>query len=58
MPVILVLTITLNLPGYGTQTTSIERPMPTLAACEKAGRALVADNNDVHRFAFVCQGPT
>ena len=55
MPVILVLTITLALPGYGDRTATIEQTMPSMESCQKAGLDLVAENNEARRIEFVCR---
>ena len=55
MPAILVLTITLALPGYGNRTATIEQPMPSMERCQEAGRELTAENDDTRHIEFVCR---
>ena len=55
MPVIIVLTVTLALPGFGDRTATIERPMPSLESCQNAGRDLVAENSRERHIEFACR---
>ena len=55
MPAIIVLTVTLALPGLGNRTATIERPMPFLESCQNAGRVLVAENSRERRIEFACR---
>lgn len=55
MPVIIALTITMILPGYGERTATIERPMPSMERCQQAGRDLMATNDQTHHYEFACR---
>ena len=58
IPVTLLLTVTLFLPGIEPRPAVREFPMPDLATCESKGRALVADSDATRRFEFVCRETT
>lgn len=53
LPVVLLLTVTLFLPGIERRPAVLDFPMPDLATCEAKGRALVADSDATRRFEFV-----
>ena len=55
MSVILVLTVTLLVPGSGAHTDTIELPMHSMPECRKAGQEYAGRSALLHRIEFVCR---
>lgn len=55
MSVIFALTITLMLPGYGQQTATLEKPVPSMERCQEIGRDLISKNDQIHHYEFACR---
>ena len=59
MPAILVLTVSLFLPGVGkTEPATLQFERPSMERCQADGEALVRENDEVHHYSFVCRAET